>query len=95
MEGMSETLNSAEMLAQAIRDGRTESVDELNDQIALLGKNSAEVQTTISQTSDDVAEIKRKALRWIDLGSLSVILIYLWFGAAQYLLMRSGWYWLR
>ena len=58
MDNVSETLHAAEMLAQNVRDGRTEKVDELNDQLDLLAENSAEVQTAISQTSDDVAEIK-------------------------------------
>ncbi|MFK7801357.1 MAG: hypothetical protein AB8G95_06985 [Anaerolineae bacterium] len=95
MDGVSESLNSAESLAQDVRDGRTEKVDQLNDQLDLLEENSAEVQTAISQTSDDVAEIKLKIPRWINLGSLIVTLIFLWFGFAQYFLMRSGWRWLR
>ena len=32
--------------------------------------------------SDDVAKIKQKVSRWIDLGSLLVTLIFLWFGVA-------------
>ena len=95
MDSVSETLTSAEMLAQNVRDGKNEKVDELNAQLDLLAANSAEVQTAISQTSEDVAEIKQKVPRWIDLGSLIVTLIFLWFGTAQYLLMRNGWHWLR
>ncbi len=95
MDSASETLNSAEMLAQDVRDGRTEKVDQLNNQLDLLEANAAEVQTAISQTSDDVAEIKLKLPRWVNLGSLIVTLIFLWFGFAQYLLMHSGWRWVR
>ncbi len=40
--------DSAEMLAQTIRDGKTEKVDELNGQLDLLVENSAEVQTAIT-----------------------------------------------
>lgn len=93
MDSASETLNAAEVLAQDVRDGRTEKVDQLNNQLDLLEANAAEVQSAISQTSGDVAEIKLKIPRWVNLGSLIVTLIFLWFGVAQYLLLRSGWRW--
>ncbi len=95
MDDVSETLTTAESLAQDVRDGRTEKIDQLNNQLDLLEGRSAELQTAISQTSDDVTEIKQKISRWIDLGSLSTTLLFLWFGVAQYLLMRSGWRLLR
>lgn len=95
MDRVSETLVLAETLAQDVRDGRAEKIDQLNDQLDLLEENSAEVQSVISQTGEDVAEIKMKIPRWINLGSLIVTLIFLWFGFAQYFLMRSGWRWLR
>ena len=58
MDNVSETLNAAEMLAQDVRDGRTEKANQLNDQLDRLVANSAEVQTAISQTSDDVADFR-------------------------------------
>ncbi len=42
-DNVSETLDSAETLAQDVRDGRTEKIDQLNDQLDLLEGRSAEV----------------------------------------------------
>ena len=95
LNSVDETLTSAEMLAQDVREGRTEKIDELNQQLDQLETNSAEVQTVIDQTQGDVADLKHKVPRWINLGSLIVTLIFLWFGIAQYFLMQHGWQRLR
>lgn len=95
LNSVDETLNSAETLAQDVRDGRDEKIEELNQQLDRLEANSAEVQTVIDQTQTDVADLKIKIPRWIDLGSLIVTFIFLWFGVAQYFLMQNGWRWLR
>lgn len=85
------TLDVAEALAQDIRVGRIEKIDALNEQLDTLQERAVEVQTTLAQTKDDVVSIKRKVSRWIDLGSLLVTFIFVWFGAAQYSLLRVCW----
>lgn len=84
-------LDSAQILAQQIIDGRTDRIDAINAELAALRATSVELQTAIAETANDVATLKRRLPRWIDLASLIVTLIFLWFGAAQYSLLRSSW----
>ena len=88
-------LNSVGSLATDVREGRDGRIDDLNAQVDRLEGESAEFQSTIAQTQTEIDELKRKIPRWIDLGSLIVSLIFLWFGIAQYLLLKRGWQMMR
>lgn len=92
---LDETLTFAGTLASEVREGRTERIDDLNTQLDKLETQSAEIQTTISQTQTEVDDVKRKIPRWINLGSLILTLIFLWFGIAQYLLFKKSWQMIR
>ena len=76
-------------------EGRTEKVDQLSEGLTQLEAKSTEVQEVIDQTAAEVDEIKIKIPRWINLGSLIVTLVFIWFAVAQYLLFRSSWRWFR
>ena len=95
LDEVNETLDSVESLAIDVSDGRFDKIDQLGEGLDQLEAKSAEVQEVIDQTSADVEEIKIKIPRWINLGSLTVTLVFIWFGIAQYLLFRSSWHWLR
>ena len=84
-------LASAQILAQQIIDGRTDRIDAINAELAALRVSSVELQTAIEETANAVATIKRRLPRWIDLASLIVTLLFLWFGVAQYSLLRNSW----
>ena len=92
---VTETLDSVESLAQDVSDGRAEKVAQLSEGLTQLEAKSTEVQEVIDQTAADVNEIKVKVPRWINLGSLIVTLVFIWFGIAQYLLFRTSWHWIR
>ncbi|MEM7535319.1 MAG: hypothetical protein AAF639_24290 [Chloroflexota bacterium] len=91
---VTDTLDAAETLAQEIKDSESllgDEIDALNEQLDALQSGSANVSAVINQTANDVASIKDNVPRWIDLGSLIVTLIFIWFGMAQYFLFRSCW----
>lgn len=84
-------LDSVAVLAQQIQEGRAENIDALNQQMNRLQEQVVAVDGVIEQTQADVADMKRKVPRWINLASLLVTLLFLWFGAAQYVLLRACW----
>lgn len=92
LDEVNTTLNSVEALTSDVSDGRLEVVDELANGLASLEETSREVQDAIGQTQTEVNEIKISIPRWIDIGSLIVTLIFLWFGIAQFLLLRQSWF---
>lgn len=95
LDDVTESLDSAGTVAQDVRDGRTDKIDALNDQLDTLQRRSADVQTALDQTQNDVASMKQKIPRWINVGTLLMTLLLLWFGVAQYCLLRASWRWLR
>ena len=90
-----DTLDAAQMLVEDIGNGRNDKIDTLNEQLDTLQLRSAEIETAIEQTENEVAVIKSKVPRWVNIGSMIVTLIFLWFGAAQYFLFRAGWQYVR
>ena len=86
-----QTLNQVATLTQQIGEGRTDRIEALNEQFDTLQSETAEVQAALDQTETEVATIKSKIPRWINLGSLLVTLIFVWFGVAQYYLIRVSW----
>ena len=89
------TLDAAQTLAEDIGNGRNDKIDALNEQLDTLQLRSAEIETAIEQTESDVAVIKSKVPRWVNIGSLIVTLLFIWFGVAQYFLLRNCWQYLR
>lgn len=85
------TLDSTDALAQQFQEDRTQAIDILNTELDALQARSGELQTAITDTSHDVATLKQRVPRWIDLVSLAFTLIVGWFGIAQYTLIRSSW----
>jgi chromosome segregation ATPase len=97
-----ETLDAAERsieaiqsLSEQIASGRSDRLNALNDQLDTLQVNLTEINTAITETETNVADVKSKLPRWIDTGAIIVTLVFLWFGAAQFLLLRSSWRFLR
>lgn len=86
-----DALNATDELAQAIQGGRSEAVDALNAELDELQTRAAELQDALAQVTDDLATFKSRVLRGVDLVALGVTLIFVWFGAAQYTLIRSSW----
>ncbi|MFZ4661463.1 MAG: hypothetical protein ACOYNY_30930 [Caldilineaceae bacterium] len=91
LDGVAERLNSAKTLAQQIEDGRTDRIDAMNTELNALRAKSTALQTAIDAAANDVATIKRRVPRWVDLGSLIITLLFVWFGVAQYNLLRNSW----
>jgi hypothetical protein len=95
LDELTTTLDATQTLAQDIKAGRDDKVDTLTEQLDTLQSHTSEVKAAIGQTENDIAVIKSKVPRWINLGSTLVTLIFIWFGAAQYFLFRAGWQFLR
>ena len=74
-----------------LKEETSDEIDALNEQLDALQAGSADVRTVINQTAADVATIKGNVPRWIDLGSLIVTLVFIWFGMAQYFLFHRCW----
>ena len=89
------TLDAAQTLAEDIGNGRNDKIDALNEQLDTLQLRSSEIETTIEQTESDVAVIKSKVPRWVNIGLMIVTLLFIWFGVAQYFLLRNCWQYLR
>lgn len=91
LSNVTDALDSATLLTQQIGEGRTDKIDLLNAQLDTLQGQVVEVEDVIEQTQDDVALIKSRVPRWINLASLLVTLLFLWFGVAHYFLLRACW----
>ncbi len=85
------TLVSIDARVQQVQQTRTEAMGTINTELDALEARSSELQTAIDETSNDVAKLKRRVPRWIDLWSVGVTLLFVWFGTAQYTLIRSSW----
>lgn len=68
---------------------KSEGIDVLNAQLETLQGQVVEVDSVLAQTQDDIVLLKSKVPRWVNLASLLVTLLFLWFGVAQYVLLRS------
>lgn len=84
-------LASVAGFTQQVQEKRTETIDELDRQVDQLQVQVAAVDVAIVQTQSDVAVIKSKVPLWIDQASLLVTLLFIWFGAAQYFMLRACW----
>ncbi|MBT3313949.1 MAG: hypothetical protein HN390_04980 [Anaerolineae bacterium] len=95
LDGLTDTLDETQSLAQDIQNGRDDKVGALTEQLDTLQSQTSEVQAAVEKTQSDVAVIKSKVPRWVNIGSMTVTLVFVWFGAAQYFLFRAGWQFLR
>lgn len=84
-------LDSTETLALQIQSGRSEAIETLNAELDLLGVQTTALQSAIDDTRNDVAALKQRVPRGVNLAALGVSLVFVWFGIAQYTLLRSGW----
>lgn len=91
LSGAVESLAATDELAQQLRSGRADVISLINTELDMLNVRSSELQTAIDETRQDVAMFKRRVSRWINLAALGVTSIFVWFGAAQYTLIRSSW----
>lgn len=92
---VTDTLASVETLTRQVGRGLNDQVSMLETQLETLHGQATEVEAAIVQVGDEVASAKEKIPLWIDLGSLLVTLAFLWFGTAQYTLMRACWHLVR
>ncbi len=95
LDELTNTLGATQSLTQDIRAGRDDKVDTLTEQLDTLQAHTSEVKVAIGQTENDVAVIKSNVPRWVNLGSLTVTLFFIWFGTAQYFLFRTSWQFMR
>lgn len=89
------TLNSTEILAQQIQDGRTDVIDSINTELDTLRERSSALEMAIDDANSDLAQIKSSVPYYVDLVSFAITILLLWFGFAQYNLLYNGWRWAR
>ena len=70
---------------------RGAQIDALDAQLDALHRHTTEADLAIVHLDEEVAIAKRRVPFRIDLGSLAVTLVFLWFGAAQFALLRACW----
>ena len=88
-------LNSAEQLSQRIIDGDNQATNAISNELTDLRGVVADVDSELAQVEEQVATTKQRLPWWIDLGSLLITFVFLWFGIAQYCLVRNSWQWVR
>jgi hypothetical protein len=86
-----DTLNSTEALVQQLQAGRTEMIAAIDGQLENLTVRGTALQNALAQAQDTVIVLQQRVLRGIYLGVFAVTIIFVWFGAAQYTLIRSSW----
>ena len=92
---VTETLASVRTLTQQIDHGTSEQIDVLDAHLDTLQTQAVEMELAIADASEELASIKRRIPLWINVGSLLVTLIFCWFGAAQFALLRVCWQFVR
>ena len=88
---VNEALGAVESLIRDISDGLSDQMDALDAQLDALNRHAMEVELAIVHVEEKVAAVKGRIPLWIDLGSLAVTLVFLWFAAAQFALLRACW----
>ncbi|MEL7233431.1 MAG: hypothetical protein AAFV33_13785 [Chloroflexota bacterium] len=86
-----DALNATEGAVQELQAGRTEAIETLDAELETLTVRVTALQSAVAEAQDDVAVLNRRVLRWIVLVAVAVTVIFVWFGAAQYTLIRSSW----
>lgn len=86
-------LNSAETLSQRIIDGDSQATNAISNELTELRVVVAEVDSELTQVEEKVSATKQRLPGWIDLASLLITFIFLWFSVAQYCLIRNSWQW--
>lgn len=86
-----DALELTERLVQELQAGRAEVIEAIGAELGPLKARVTILENLVAETQDDVAVLKPRVLLWIDLGALVVTVIFVWFGAAQYTLIRSSW----
>ena len=92
---VTETLASVRTLTQQIDHGTSEQIDVLDAHLDTLQTQAVEMELAIADASEELASLKRHIPLWINVGSLLVTLIFCWFGAAQFALLRVCWQFVR
>lgn len=84
-------LDSTEELAQQIRDGRTDAIDLINTELDTLSERTSKLQSTIEDANSNLAQLKSRIPGYVDLVSVVITMLLLWFGVAQYNLLYNSW----
>lgn len=84
-------LDSTEELAQQIRDGRTDAIDLINTELDTLNERTSKLQSTIEDANSNLAQLKSRIPGYVDLVSVVITMLLLWFGVAQYTLLYNSW----
>ncbi len=86
-----DALDATDGLVQELQSGRIEVIEAIDTQLETLTVRVTALQNAVAEAQNNVAIFKPRVLRWINLGALLVTSIFVWFGAAQYTLIRTSW----
>jgi len=95
VDAASRTLDELEQDAAELAQASTQTIAELDAELETVQGELAGLQTQLSDAQATLAEIEKRIPWWIDLGSLSLTLVFVWYGVAQGCLLLLAWRWVR
>jgi methyl-accepting chemotaxis protein len=95
LDRANQAVANLEQRAAEVASAGAEAVAGLNQELDVIEAEIASLQTTVDEAQAQVTAVQERIPFWVDLGSITATLLFVWYGIAQLCLLILSWRWVR